>query len=148
MATQAGRRAEVHRPSHQPGSRDHLCEVSTFDISGLILNQTSRSSEPNVLGSTVCPIWGAGRGRSFCTGLSSSCVFLGSFLFPQRLSRLLWGCSPSLGPREGVLPAQYGLPHQFLPLTSRLHTPSKPCFALSSLDTSPCPAPSVQASCH
>lgn len=91
----------------------------------------------------------SGRGRSFCTGLSSSCVFLGSFLLPQRLSRLLWGCSPSLGPPgRGVLPAQHGLPHQFLPLASRLHSPSKPCFALSSLDTSPCPAPSVQASCN
>lgn len=47
--------SSVHRPSQGWSS-----EVSTFEISGLILNQNSKTSGPNVFGLTVSLTWGWG----------------------------------------------------------------------------------------
>ena len=77
MTTQAEPQSGVHLLSLESGSQDNPCLVSTFEISELILNQASASSEPNELGLTVSPTWGAGWGRSSHMGLSRSRPFLG-----------------------------------------------------------------------
>lgn len=148
MAAQAGRQAEVHRPSHQPGSRDNLCELSTFETSGLILNQTPRSSEPDVLGLAVPPIWGAGWGRSPCAGLSSSCVFLGSFLFPQRLSRLLGAAQHPWAPGEGRPPSPAQAPSRVPSSDQQAPLTQQTMLCFCSLTSPPAQIPVWQASCH
>lgn len=63
VITQAAPGAEIHLPGRLAKFQDSPCKLLTLAVSELILSQTWRGTEPDVLGFADFPIWEVGRKR-------------------------------------------------------------------------------------
>lgn len=111
--------------AHESGSQDHPCKVLTFEISGLILNQNSKTLRDKCAWPYNVSNLGVSGGDSPLDRLQPLSSLTGhTSTSPGRLNGLLWGQVSSTGP-PGRRPQTHTgsfFPSAF-PVTSRSRRP-------------------------